>query len=211
VLRAVLGQLYGSLSKNKAIQRSSQAFRTLGFFWARQCGLIVKQTSSDLLGPDVPLAERYHEWKIWAAGEVQQRALLGLYMLDRLVAPMTGESTTQNHMSNQLPISCNDAAFLTEPSEDLLRCIQQLNDSLRTVASIARYFTPVVLPAGNFRPVPSFYSGSYSKGCSLSPLLTRKEFLAYPVSKRLPTPWLEYSMASIMLLHCLKVSEWSYF
>lgn len=65
----------------------------------------------ELPSPNAPKAEKEHKWKIWVSREIQQRALLAHYMLDGLIAQMSGEPTSVRHASNQMHLLRNDAAF----------------------------------------------------------------------------------------------------
>ena len=56
-------------------------------------------------------SEKDRRWRLWVAREIQQRALLALYMLDGLISQMSGEPTSVRHATNQLNLPSSDAAF----------------------------------------------------------------------------------------------------
>lgn len=122
VITALLGQVYGALSKNRAIRTTSQVFRPLGFFWARHCGMYDSKpyAMDSLPSTDAPLAEKEHQWRVWAAREIQQRALLAYYILDGLVAQMSGDGASTRHASNTLTLPGNEAAFDAGTAEEWL-------------------------------------------------------------------------------------------
>lgn len=113
VVAAVLGQVYGTLSKNRAIRSISQTFHSLGFVWARRCGMFDSapfniESVPSLNAPDT---EKNRQWRIWVAREIQQRAILAHYMLDGLISQLSGEPTSVRHATNQLSLPSRDAAF----------------------------------------------------------------------------------------------------
>ncbi|XHF98335.1 hypothetical protein AWENTII_001890 [Aspergillus wentii] len=103
LITAVLGQIYGALSKNRIIRTTSQVFRPLGFFWARHCGMLDSEPYSleNLPFPSAPDAEKEHQWRVWVAREIQQRALLAYHILDGLVAQMSGDGASARHKTDQ--------------------------------------------------------------------------------------------------------------
>jgi hypothetical protein len=54
--------------------------------------------------------KKEHKWKLWESREIQQRAMLAHYMLDGLIAQMSGEPTSVRHASNQMRLLCNESA-----------------------------------------------------------------------------------------------------
>ncbi|PTU23477.1 hypothetical protein P175DRAFT_0508154 [Aspergillus ochraceoroseus IBT 24754] len=113
LITALLGQIYGALSKNRAVRTTSQVFRPLGFVWARHCGMLDSEPFSmeDLPFPGPTSAEKDHKWRTWAAREIQQRALLAYHIVDGLVAQMSGDGASTRHVANPLTIPSNEAAF----------------------------------------------------------------------------------------------------
>jgi hypothetical protein len=60
---------------------------------------------------DMPEDEKDRQWRIWAAREHQQRALLAHYVLDGLISSLTGEPTSTRHATNKLVIPSCECAF----------------------------------------------------------------------------------------------------
>ncbi|KAJ9273012.1 transcriptional regulator family: Fungal Specific TF and C2H2 zinc finger [Paecilomyces variotii] len=120
VITALLGQVYGALSKNQAIRTTSQVFRALGFFWARHCGMFDSEpwNVENLPSLNASNAEKEHHWRTWAAREIQQRAILAYYILDGIVAQMSGDSTSVRHVANPLTLSCDDAIFNASTADE---------------------------------------------------------------------------------------------
>ncbi|KAJ5727610.1 hypothetical protein N7493_005430, partial [Penicillium malachiteum] len=157
MITALLGQIYGALSKNRAIRTTSQVFRPLGFFWARHCGMYDSESYSmeNLPSADAPAAEKQHQWRIWAAREIQQRALLAYYVLDGLVAQMSGDSASARHVSNPLSLPSSEAAFNAgSPDEWLAHMRSQKPDQ----SSFRVVFRSLFPPVGNFRALDYQFS-----------------------------------------------------
>ena len=112
VTTALLGQTYAMLSANQKLRKTAQMFHSLGFYWARECDLYMRQRTfnyTTTIGVDgAPL---YHEWKQWVAEELQLRTLLGHYILDSQLAQFISAPTSQRHTSNYLPLACSDRLF----------------------------------------------------------------------------------------------------
>ncbi len=113
VLTGVLSQVYGALSRNRAIRSTSHAFHSLAFVWARRCGMLDSDPYPVESAPshDALEAAKDKQWRTWVAREIQQRALLALYMLDGLISQMSGEPTSVRHATNQLHLPSTEAAF----------------------------------------------------------------------------------------------------
>lgn len=90
ILSSVLSVIYGALSKNTAIRGASQALHASAFFWARQCGIFDSKPYdlAELPSLSATQSEKVHQWNVWVAVEIQQRALLSHYILDGLIAHM---------------------------------------------------------------------------------------------------------------------------
>ncbi|KAN0122900.1 hypothetical protein V8E51_001226 [Hyaloscypha variabilis] len=112
LLTAVLGQTYALMSKNESLRMTSQIFHGLGFYWARQCGMFslnqVQCTVPPLSASD---DEKMERWKVWAAQEVQNRAVLGHYVLDGHISQFSGYAACARHVTNPLRMPSSDAAF----------------------------------------------------------------------------------------------------
>ncbi|KAL1848074.1 hypothetical protein Plec18167_008771 [Paecilomyces lecythidis] len=63
-------------------------------------------------------AEKEHHWRSWAAREIQQRAILAYYILDGIVAQMSGDSTSVRHVANPLTLSCDDTTFNASTADE---------------------------------------------------------------------------------------------
>ncbi|KAK4944195.1 hypothetical protein LTR10_016308 [Elasticomyces elasticus] len=126
IVTAVLGQVYGALSKNRAIRSTSQAFHSLGFVWARRCGMFDCEpyplTSVPSL--DASDSEKEHQWRTWVAREIQQRALLAHYMLDGLISQMSGVPTSVRHATNALGLPSSEAAFEASSADEWISHMQ---------------------------------------------------------------------------------------
>ncbi|KAK2812254.1 hypothetical protein FQN50_001612 [Emmonsiellopsis sp. PD_5] len=149
VLTALLSQVYGALSKNRAIRTTSQIFRAHGFHWARHCGMFnIKPYSTDNLpsssSSDI---EKDRQWRTWASREIQHRALLAYYILDGLVAQIAAEATSVRHTANQLGLPSNEATFEASTPDDWLVHMHSQQTSQMTFRSIFRFlFSPTGLP-----------------------------------------------------------------
>ncbi|KAL4782489.1 hypothetical protein BJX76DRAFT_288760 [Aspergillus varians] len=149
LLTALLGQIYGALSKSWAIRTASQVFRPLGFFWARHCRML---DSEPFTIGDVPRypskSECDHAWRLWAAREIQQRTLLAYYILDGLVAQMSGDVASTRHVANPLSLPSSEAAFDANSSDEWLThmCSQKVDQP-----SFQLVFRSLFPPMGNLR------------------------------------------------------------
>ncbi|KAJ5178773.1 hypothetical protein N7492_001983 [Penicillium capsulatum] len=150
IITALLGQIYGALSKNRAIRTTSQVFRPLGFFWARHSGMYDSEPYSmdNLPSADAASAEKDHQWRVWAAREIQQRALLAYYVLDGLVAQMSGDSASARHASNPLSLPSSEAAFDASTADEWLA---HMHSQTLDQSSFLVVFRSLFPPVGNFR------------------------------------------------------------
>ena len=122
VVTALLGSVYGALSKNRSVRSTSHVFHSLGFFWARHCGMVDCEPYSPINLPPLgaPQEEVEYQWRRWASREIQQRALLGHYILDGLIARMSGKPTSVRHAANQLCPPSSEAVFEAGTAQDWL-------------------------------------------------------------------------------------------
>ncbi|KAL5052122.1 hypothetical protein BDW71DRAFT_170223 [Aspergillus fruticulosus] len=150
LLTALLGQIYGALSKSRAIRTTSQVFRPLGFFWARHCGMLDSEPFSieDVPFPNTPSSEKDHKWRIWAAREIQQRALLAYYILDGLVAQMSGDGASTRHVANPLTLPSSEAAFDANTADEWLTHMRSQKAEQPSFRLIFRSLFP---PTSSFR------------------------------------------------------------
>lgn len=142
VVAAVLGQVYGALSRNRAIRTTSEAFRSVGFVWARRCGMFdcdpFPLQSIPSLGAED--SEKEYQWRVWVAREIQQRALLAHYMLDGLISQMSGVPTSVRHATNQLGLPSSDAAFeASNANEWISRMQSQTSFNMASFRGILRH------------------------------------------------------------------------
>lgn len=112
VLTALLGQTYALLSSNTEIRTTAFVFHGLGFYWARTCGMYSVQDRQTYI-PDANASEEDKRilWEMWAASEVQRRAVLGHYILDGLISQASGSPTSARHLINQIGTACSDEVF----------------------------------------------------------------------------------------------------
>lgn len=150
VITALLGQIYGVLSKNRTIRTTSQVFRSLGFFWARHSGMYDSEPyrMENLPSADASPAEKDHQWRIWAAREIQQRALLAYYVLDGLVAQMSGDGASARHVSNTSSLPNSEAAFDASTADEWLAHMHTQKPDPSSFLVVFRSLFP---PAGSFR------------------------------------------------------------
>ncbi|KAF7719002.1 Zinc finger C2H2 type domain-containing protein [Penicillium ucsense] len=152
VLAALLGQVYGALSKNRAIRTTSQILRPLGFFWARHCGMYDCKgySSIDLPQPEASPEEKEVQWRTWAACEIQQRALLAHYVLDGLLAQMTGNESSARHVFNPLRLPSSEAAFDANTAEEWLAHMRLQGQEQSSFQDVFRL---LFSQGGNSRPL----------------------------------------------------------
>ena len=151
------GELLTIYLQNRDIRTTSQAFHALGFFWARRCGMFDSERYSlnDLPSLDAPDSEKDHQWRVWAAKEIQHRALLSHYVLDGLISSMSGRPTSVRHAANQLGLPTNEAAFEASTPQEWLTHMQ----SESTVQSSFRgIFRSLFLPSKGPNSVDYTYS-----------------------------------------------------
>lgn len=148
VITAVLGQVYGTLSKNRVIRTTSQAFHSLGFVWARRCGMFDSKSFdvNSIPTPDASDSEKDRQWRLWVSREIQQRALLAHYMLDGLISQMSGEPTSVRHATNQLNLPSSEAAFEASTANEWLSIIrsQSVADMVSFRTILRQLFRPTI-------------------------------------------------------------------
>lgn len=151
LLAAVLSQLYGALSGNRAIRTTSHSFHSLGFTWARRCGMFESEPFdlSTIPSCSASESEKDHQWRTWVAREIQQRALLAHYMLDGLISQMSGEPTSIRHATNQLLLPSTEAAFEANTADEWISCMQ--SSSPKNAISFRTILRQLFRPAGEIR------------------------------------------------------------
>ncbi|KAH7386192.1 C2H2 type zinc finger domain protein [Cadophora sp. MPI-SDFR-AT-0126] len=129
VLTAVLGQTYALMSKNESLRMTSQTFHGLGFYWARQCGMFNVPRSAfpvpSLLATE---EDKIEAWKVWAAQEVQNRGVLGHYVLDGHISKFSGYAACARHVTNPLLMPASDAAFDATTADEWIKEMQNSAD-----------------------------------------------------------------------------------
>jgi hypothetical protein len=99
------------------IQERKPPNNKLNFPWTlllltRQCGMFnVGQESYTVPSLDSPGGKKLECWKVWAAQEVQHRAVLSHYVLDGHISQFSGYAACARHVTNPLQIPAPDAAF----------------------------------------------------------------------------------------------------
>ncbi|KAG0647328.1 hypothetical protein D0Z07_7335 [Hyphodiscus hymeniophilus] len=136
ILTALTGQTYAILSQNEVIRSTAQIFHGLGFFWAKQCGMYEQADALSTPPLDAGEAEKLEAWKIWMAREVQNRAVLGHYILDGHIAQFSGNSSCARHVTNPLYLPASDSAFMAKNADDWIREMGKLNFASRSFREI---------------------------------------------------------------------------
>ncbi|OQD68111.1 hypothetical protein PENPOL_c003G09948 [Penicillium polonicum] len=157
MITALLGQIYGALSKNRAIRTTSQVFHPLGFLWARHCGMYDSEPYSmdNLPSIDAPAAEKEHQWRIWSAREIQQRTLLAYYVLDGLVVQTSSDGASSRHVANPLNLPSSEEAFDASTADEWLAHMHSQKPNQSSFRTIFRSLFP---PVGSFRPLEYEFS-----------------------------------------------------
>ncbi|KAI0136210.1 C2H2 type zinc finger domain protein [Xylariales sp. AK1849] len=121
VLTALLGQTYAMQSKNESLRATSQIYHSLGFNWARYCGMFdTKPFASVAWASSVDGNEAETNWRIWVSKELQLRALLGHYILDGQLTYISGQPTSVAHATNPLVLSSDSGLFECQTAEEWL-------------------------------------------------------------------------------------------
>ena len=136
VLTALLGQVYAIFSTNVTLRRTAQTFHSLGFYWARECGMYATEEDPEFRNIGATHEEAELRWKQWAAEETQLRALLGHYILDGQIAHYTGGPTCQRHASNHLRLPCDNNVFEASTVEEWISSIKATSRPSSTFADL---------------------------------------------------------------------------
>lgn len=75
-------------------------------------------------------------WRDWASQEALRRSILGYYILDGLMADLSGRPTTVRHLNNILPIPSDDALFHAATADEWLTEIQKQGDDGLTFSQL---------------------------------------------------------------------------
>lgn len=108
-----------------------------------------------LPAPGATDAEKEHQWRTWAAREIQQRALLAYHILDGLVAQMSGDGVSARHVSNPLHLPSSEAAFDASTVDEWLVHMRSQKADQPSFRLIFRSLFP---PASSFRPIDYHFS-----------------------------------------------------
>lgn len=109
---------------------TSQVFHGLGFYWARHCGLFDLPDMPDPPPADQPPDVVHQAWRLWLAQENRLRTLLGLYILDGVISQYSGNPTFAQHMSNPLPMPCDEHIYNARDAQEWLLLITQRDRSM---------------------------------------------------------------------------------
>jgi len=127
VLTALLGQAYAVLSANRSLRLTSHVFHGLGFYWARQSGLVVKDPWHNMRSNMDTLIDNQTLWRSWAASEVRNRALLGHYILDGLISQSSGLPNSTRHTINNMPLPCSDEVFDAKSADAWVKATKEMH------------------------------------------------------------------------------------
>ena len=96
---------------------------------------------------DDPEAEKVHQWKLWAAREIQLRALLGHYMLDGLISQFSGDPTCARHAANPLGQPSSDSAFEATTVDEWITQMNRPRQNANTFREMfcSLFYTPTSL------------------------------------------------------------------
>lgn len=105
--------------------------------------------------PNSSTEDEKYKWRVWAAREIQQRALLAYHILDGLVAQMSGDGASARHVANPLNLPSSEAAFdASTVDEWLIHMRAQKADQ----PSFRLVFRSLFPPVGSFRPLDYQFS-----------------------------------------------------
>lgn len=102
--------------------------------------------------------EKEQQWKKWVSREIQQRALLGYYILDGLVAQMSGGATSARHAANQLQPPSSEEAFEASTADEWLVQMHSERNDQSSFRSIFRQLFSASSSIGFSRPLGSSIS-----------------------------------------------------
>ena len=105
--------------------------------------------------PNASSAEKEHQWRVWAAREIQQRALLAYHILDGLVAQMSGDGASARHVANPLNLPSSEAAFDASTADEWTMHMRSQTTDQPSFRLVFRSLFP---PVGSFRPLDYQFS-----------------------------------------------------
>lgn len=109
----------------------------------------------NLPSPSADKAEKEHQWRAWAAREIQQRGLLAYHILDGLVAQMSGDGASTRHVANPLHLPSNEAAFDASTVDEWLAHMRSSRTEQPPFRLVFRSLFP---PVSSFRPLDYHFS-----------------------------------------------------
>lgn len=104
---------------------------------------------------DSLIAEKEHQWRVWAAREIQQRAILAYHILDGLVAQMSGDGASARHVANPLNLPSSEAAFDASTADEWLVHMRSVKTDQPLFRLVFRSLFP---PVGSFRSLDYQFS-----------------------------------------------------
>lgn len=102
--------------------------------------------------------EKDLQWRTWASREIQQRALLGYYILDGLVAQMSGAATSARHAANQLRPPSGEEVFEASTADEWLSLMHSEKNDQPPLRHIFRLLFSSSSSVGVARPLGSSFS-----------------------------------------------------
>jgi hypothetical protein len=103
----------------------------------------IGKTSCAIPSLDAPEEQKIEAWKNWAALEVQNRAVLGHYLLDGHIAQFSGYESCARHTTNPLHMPASDAAFEASTVDEWILEMQQGGNSEWSFRALfVRLFSP---------------------------------------------------------------------
>jgi hypothetical protein len=104
------------------------------------------------------VAEKEHHWRTWVSWEIQQRALLAYYILDGLLAQLSGEATSVRHAANQLSLPSSDVAFEATTADEWLAYARTQQPDSRSFRYIFRQLFSNTVAPSPLEPLTSSFS-----------------------------------------------------
>lgn len=146
-----MGSKLTSDLKNKSLRTTSQVFHGLGFYWARHCGMydIEEFSLEDIPHPEAPASAKTQKWRIWAAREIQLRAILAHYILDGQIASYSGDTTCVRHATNNLRLPSQEATFGASTVEEWISAVNIRQQSV----SFREIFNSLFSNSGSLRVI----------------------------------------------------------
>ncbi|KAI9372826.1 hypothetical protein BJX61DRAFT_533652 [Aspergillus egyptiacus] len=143
VLTDLLGRLYALQSPDPAIRETALSFQNHSFNWVQACGMeSVEDTQTLTLSiPDVNALEnvKRRRWEVWAAAEMQRRAVLALYFMNGLISQASGALASTRHLINPVGGACSDAAFAASTPDDWITEMTRAETQQQPMSQIFKF------------------------------------------------------------------------